>query len=79
MLKRAAPALCACACVFPPRWGRQAVQLQGTSASLNLVINLCGALVPTLIAFSGLYPERPAMKRTCDVSPAGQNYEERQD
>ena len=50
------------------RWGHQAVQLQGTAASLNLVINLCGALVPTLIAFSGLYPEIPMMKRTCDVS-----------
>lgn len=48
-------------------WGQQAVQLQGTAATLNLVINLCGALVPTLIAFSGLYPEVKAMKRTCDV------------
>ena len=61
--------VCVRVCVrVSPRWGRQAVQLQGTSASLNLVINLCGALVPTLIAFSGLYPEHPAMKRTCDVS-----------
>jgi|EP01046_Picozoa_sp_COSAG06_P024944 hypothetical protein len=46
------------------QWGKEAIGCSATAASFNLTIFLCGALVPTLIAFSGLYPELPAMKTT---------------